>query len=206
MVGVTVGIVTCQHCGSETPLETVDENGDTCPDCGADIDPDAPVTIPTELAEGNWDKIRGDDYEPIGGVDFAADEISEPERDVESITETLTAAEAGDVLAMTIGIAEAYSETALYVLSHERDTNGFDHRLNIVEKPRDDGWTRLYITTLGHSEFDPWEVVSAPYHLERKTVDTRDFASNGWVVDARETDGDVERAKRNPERETGDRP
>ena len=143
------------------------------------------------------------DYEPINGVDFDRDEISDPDRDVWAITETLSAVEQGDVLAIDIGSAEAHAEAVLYVLSHEHDTEGFDHRINLIEKPRDDGWTRLYITAIGDPEFDPWSVVSAPYHLERKTADMRDFASNGWVVSARETGKDPGTVPTNPDRNGG---
>ncbi|QCW03599.1 hypothetical protein [Natrinema pallidum] len=201
---MTVAIVECQSCGAHSSLEEIDANGDTCLECGAAIDPDAPVTVPTSLAEGNWDKIHGDDYEPINGVDFDHDKISEPDRDIEAITETLSTVEQGDIVAIDIGAAEAHAETSLYVLQHEHDVAGFDHRINLVEKPREDSWTRLYITALGGPEFDPWGVVSAPYHLDRKTADMRDFASNGWVVSARETGDEPGTVPTNPDRNGDD--
>ncbi|QCC60789.1 hypothetical protein NP511_02275 [Natrinema thermotolerans] len=201
---MTVGIVDCQHCGAATPLEDIVSNGDACPKCGTAINPDAPVTVPTELVEGNWDKVHGNDYEPIDGVDFGRDEISEPDRDVEAITETLSTVGPGDVVAIDIGAAEAHAEAPLYVLRHERDVAGFAHRINLVEKPREDSWTRLYITALGDPDLDPWEVVSAPYNLANNTADMRDFASNGWVVSAREAGNEPGTVPTNPDRNGGD--
>lgn len=179
---MTVGLVTCQQCGSETPLETIDENDDTCPSCGTEIDPDAPVTIPTDLAVENWEKVI--DRNPIGGVNYDADEVSEPERDVGSVTDALADASEGEAYRLEIGVAGDVVEAPLYLLSREHDVAGFEHRLNFVEEPRDDGWTRLYITGTGNEKLDPWEVVSAPYDLERNTADMRDFAANGWIVSA----------------------
>jgi|GEM_PF-1165406 hypothetical protein len=50
---MTVGIVECQHCGATADLEEISDNEDVCLECGTEIDPDAPVTLPTALAEGN---------------------------------------------------------------------------------------------------------------------------------------------------------
>jgi len=63
------GVVTCTSCGTESPLSTVLKSG-KCPDCDEAIDPDAPARIRRELVDdAGWDKLHGDDYEPIGGVD-----------------------------------------------------------------------------------------------------------------------------------------
>jgi len=124
-----------------------------------------------------------DDYEPEGGVDFGADEVTEPERDIDALTETLTDVETSDTLIVTAGPAEGLARDTWVVIGHERDVADFDHRINMVRPPRDDGWTRLYITGIGPADLDPWEVVSAPYHVPSKTSNMEDFAANGWIAD-----------------------
>lgn len=186
-------VVTCTNCGDETRLDQLDA-GKACPGCGQPIDPDAPTKIPTEMVKGDWDKLHGEDYEPAAGYSYTQDEVSEPERDVEAVTEVLIAAEPKDVLTVTIG-ADIFEQTVdLFVLSHERDKGPFDHRVSLVPKPREDGWTRLYTTVIGDHDTDPWEVVSAPYDLGGdRTLDMRDFAANGWIIDAEPTDGEADR-------------
>ena len=199
------GVVTCTSCGTESPLSTVLKSG-KCPDCGEAIDPDAPARIRRELVDdAGWDKLHGDDYEPIGGVDFAQNEVSEPDRDVAAITETLVDVDRGDKVTTTIGAAEAHAEAVLLVVTHERDIAGFDHRINLIEKPRDDGWTRMYTTGIGYEDLGPWEVVSAPYEVGTGTADMRDFASNGWLIDVEVTDEDLSPVPRNPDRDVDDR-
>jgi len=199
------GYVTCTHCGSESPLSPVLRTGE-CPNCGRAIDPDAPARIRREVVDDvGWDKVHGDDYEPIGGGDFAQDEISEPERDVDAITDTLVDVERGDKVATTIGAAEAHSEAVLLVVTHQQDVAGFDHRINLSEKPRDDGWTRMYTTGIGYDDLEPWEVVSAPYEVGTGTADMRDFAANGWLIDVEVTDEDLSPVDRNPKRDVDDR-
>lgn len=185
-------LVACTTCGTETRLSDL-LGGDTCPDCRTEIPPDAPTKVPTDIVDDvGWDKVRDKDDAPIYGVDFQQDEVTEPDRDVEAITDVLTDVEPGDRLKFTIGPAEGPVTATMAVLTHEEDVEGFDHRLNLVMQPREDGWTRIYITTIGKSGFDPWEVASAPYLLNGdKTLDMRDFAANGWVVDAEPTEDDL---------------
>lgn len=203
--GVPKGVVTCTNCGTDSPLSEVLETG-RCPSCDEKIDPDAPARIRSDLVDdAGWDKLHGEDYEPIGGTDFGADEVSEPDRDVGSITETLVDVERGDKIEVTIGAAEANSDAVLLIVSHERDVAGFDHRINFIEKPREDGWTRMYITAIGDDKFDPWEVVSAPYEVGTGTADMRDFAANGWLIDVEVTDAELTPVPRNPDRDVDDR-
>lgn len=187
----TDAIVTCPSCGDETPIEDIPAD-DTCPNCNQAIPEDAPTKIRREAVDGNWDKIVDDDHSPIGGTDYDQDEISKPERDIETITNRLTAVTEGDVLGVTIGAQEEQSTVKVYVIGHERDAAGFTHRVSFVPKPQNDGWTRLYVTGIGKADLDPWKVVSAPYDLGGdQTADMRDFAGNGWLIDietARESD------------------
>jgi len=199
------GYVTCTHCGSESPLSPVLRTGE-CPNCGEAIDPDAPARIRRELVDdAGWDKLHGEGYEPIGGVDFRQDEISKPDRDVAAITKTLVDVDRGDKVATTIGAAEAHSDAVLLVVTHERDVAGFDHQINLIEKPRDDGWTRMYTTGTGYEDLGPWEIVSAPYEVRTGTADMRDFASNGWLIDVEVTDEGLSPVARNPDRDVDDR-
>ena len=183
-------VVTCTNCGDKTALSILgDEN--RCPGCGERIDPDAPTKMRREVVDGNWDKVI--DNEPIGGVDFCQDEISEPARDLDEITEVLTDAEKGDRLALDIGMKEASAENVLLVVSvktGDRDDD-FEHHVSLITKPREDGWTRMYMTGYGGSELGEWEVVSVPYYVPDGTADVRDFAGNGWIIDAEPTDEPV---------------
>lgn len=187
-------IVTCTNCGAETPLSAL-SGGDICPECGEQIDPDAPTKIRREVVDRKgWGKLHGDDYEPMGGYHFSKDHISKPDRDLDAITSTLTSAESGDVLEVTIGGEEYHATVNLLVVGSDRDMGGFAYRINLVPKPRNDGWTRVYITGFGNADLDPWEVVSAPYDLGGdRTLDMRDFAANGWMIKAETTDGDPDR-------------
>lgn len=198
-----VGYVSCPECGYQTGLEQATKTG-VCAGCGREFTGEERSTIPSELAEGHWDEIHGEDYEPANGVDFAADEISKPERDIEAITDVLVDVETNDRIHATIGAAEAASDATFVVLTHERDVAGFDHRINFTPKPRPDGWTRLYQTGIGPEDLDPWEVVSMPYHVGRETADMRDFAANGWMIDCELTDDDLTRVDQNPDRDDVD--
>jgi hypothetical protein len=193
------GYVTCPDCGTRTGLELAHETG-ICAGCEKEFDGDEPAVIPSEMAVGQWDDVHGDDYEPANGVDFAADEVSEPDRDIEAIGEVLVDVETNDRIRATIGAAEAATDATFVVLTHERDVAGFDHRISFITKPRDDGWTRLYQTGIGPDDLDPWEVVSMPCHVDDGIADMRDFAANGWMVDCDLTDGDLTRVDQNPER------
>ena len=203
MTAGEVGYVTCPDCGTRTGLERATETG-ICAGCEREFTGDEPSVVPSALADGHWDDILGDNYEPANDVDFAADEVSEPDRDVEAITEVLVDVETNDRIHATIGAAEARSDATFVVLSHERDVAGFEHRINFLSKPRDDGWTRLYQTGIGPDDLDPWEVVSMPYHVGERTADMRDFAANGWMVDCELTDGGLTPVDQNPERDDVD--
>lgn len=171
------------------------DGGDTCPHCQTKIDPDAPTKIRREVVDRKgWDKVHGDDYEPMGGYHFSQDDISKPDRDLDAITSTLTSAESGDMLEVTIGGAEYHTTVSLLVVGFDRDMAGFDYRINLAPKARSDGWTRLYITGIGNGDMDPWKVVSAPYDIGGdRTLDMRDYAENGWIIDATPTDSEVDR-------------
>lgn len=197
------GCVICPECDTRTGLERAIETG-VCAGCSREFTGEEPSTIPSELAEGHWDELHGEDYEPANGVDFAADEISKPERDIEAITDVLVDVETNDRIHAMIGAAEAASDATFVVLTHERDVAGFDHRINFIPKPRPDGWTRLYQTGVGPEDLDPWEVVSMPYHVGRETADMRDLAANGWMIDCELTDDDLTRVDQNPDRDDVD--
>lgn len=189
-------LVTCPHCETETRLSDLD--GDTCPGCNRTIPDDAPTKVPTDVVDGRWHLVL--DGEPMGGTDYSADEIAEPERHVAEITATLISAEEGDHVRVTIGVAGDTTTTTLYVANHERNVAGFEHRLSLCPRPREDGWTRLYMTGIGSDGLDPWEVVSAPYDLGGDgTLDARDYAANGWVVAATTVDEPVDRVDRGGE-------
>lgn len=122
-------------------------------------------------------------HEPT--VDFTQDEVSEPDRDIDAITEVLTEVEKSDVVRVEAGPAEGLVAVNLVVFDAQRDVAGFDYRVNLVEPPRDDGWTRMYSTGLGNDGLDPWELVSWPYHVPSQTADMRDFVANGWIASAK---------------------
>jgi len=179
-------IVVCPTCSSETPMADL-RDGDVCPECRQEIPDDAGAKVPTDMVDGNWDMALPD--EPMGGYHFEADEVTEPERDVAAITEVLSTVEQGDVVEVTIGAVEFEVTANLYVVTHERDAVGFDHRISMCPAPREDGWTRLYTTGTGASDLDAWEVVSSPYDLDGDgTLDVRDFAAHGWLLNAEVTD------------------
>lgn len=115
-----------------------------------------------------------------------ADAPDEPERDIESITETFDEGEEGDELKVGIGIAldgELKGGT-MYptVVRVERDVAGFEMRVTMIHDVGDDGWGRRYITGTGAPDLGDWEIVSQPFHAPTGTADLRDMASHGWVV------------------------
>lgn len=142
--------------------------------------------MPREMFEDLAQDGLPDDFEPEGGVDFDADEATEPERDLEALTETLTNVDQGDIVRVVAGPAEAPREDTWKVLLTEENAAGFENRVTFVMKPQDDGWTRMYIAARGDAkdDFDDWELVSAPYHLPSKTANMADFAGNGWLIEA----------------------
>ena len=146
------------------------------------------AVLPREAVDGQWDEVIPD--EPAGGVDFRGDEVSEPPRDVDEVTEVLAGVEQGDRVRLTIGVEDAYFVAVLLVVSREGGER-FDHKVTFIERPQDDGWTRMYMTGVGNEDLDAWEVVSFPYRLSDGTADVRDLAGNGWIVDAEVTDDDV---------------
>lgn len=185
-------LAVCSNCGTETPMSDLDA-GDVCPECKTAIPDDAAAKVPTDIADGHLDKVIDD--EPMGGYQFEADEITKPERDVEGISATLAAVEQGDVVEVTLGAVEFQETVNLYVVTHEEDVAGFEHRVSMCPRPREDGWTRLYTTGIGTDpELDSWEVVSAPYDLDGDgTLDMRDYAAHGWVIGAEPTDESPDR-------------
>ena len=186
-------LVVCPNCETETPMSDL-AAGERCPECKTGIPDDAAAKVPSDIFDDDWNKVV--DTEPMGGYHFQADEVSEPDRDIESVTETLTSVEQGDHVKLTLGAVEFEVTVTLYVVAHEREKAGFDHRISVCPRPRDDGWTRMYLTGIGapEPELDPWEIVSAPYDLEGDgTLDMRDYAAHGWVIDAEPTDESVDR-------------
>jgi len=140
------------------------------------------------------------DHKPLNEVDFTADEVSKPQRDIKAITETLIEAETNDRINATIGVAEADNNATFVILSHEQDVADFDHRISFIPKPRKDGWTRLYMTGIGNSDLDQWEVVSMPYNINNKVSDMRDFAGNGWMIACEFTDENLTHVDQKPEK------
>lgn len=118
------------------------------------------------------------------------EDIEEPDRDIDAVTQSLVAVKAGDRVKIGIGVDLGAGLTGGTirgnVLSVELDIEGFDRRVSILNEIDDDGWGRLYITGLGHDKFDDWEIVSAPYHVLTGTANVSDMASHGWVVAAEE--------------------
>jgi hypothetical protein len=109
-----------------------------------------------------------------------------PERDIDGLTETFETVESGDTLKLGIAVELDGDLTGgtMYpeVKSVERDVAEFDLRVNMLHEVGDDGWGRMYMTGIGSSDLDAWEVVSNPYHVPTKTADVRDMAAHGWVV------------------------
>lgn len=116
------------------------------------------------------------------------DEVAEPDRDVEGITDALGSVQAGDRVQVGIGVdrGDGLEGGTIRgnVLGVDLDSGGFDRRVNILNEVGDDGWGRLYITGCGHAERDEWEIVSVPYNVEMGIADTTDLAAHGWVVGA----------------------
>ena len=113
------------------------------------------------------------------------DGINEPERDLESVTETLNEVEKCDKV--KIGMAIDHPEigytggtSIMKCISTELDVAGFDRRVSLLH--HDGDRFRLYMTGVGNEGLDPWEIVSTPYEPEIGLADMRDLASHGWVV------------------------
>lgn len=191
-MSTSAGSVECPSCKNDVPIEAVPQS-DKCPECGNTIPDGAPTKIRMDVVENRLGELFGGDYSPAGGTDHSQEEISKPDRNIGALSDVLTDTEKGDVIEATIGVSEDQTTAKFYVISHEQDVSrtDVDHRVSFVEKPRDDGWTRLYITIITESEentdaeVDPWEVASVPYDIGGdKTMDARDFASNGWMIGA----------------------
>ena len=191
-MSTSAGFVECPSCESKVPIEAVPPS-DKCPECNNTIPDGTPTKIRMDVVEDRLGKLFGDDYSPAGGTDYSQEEISKPDRDIEALSDVLTDTEEGDVIEATIGASEDRTTAKFYVISHEQDVTGtdVDHRVSFVEQPRDDGWTRLYITIITENgehadgEVDPWEVASVPYDIGGdRTMDARDYASNGWMIEA----------------------
>jgi len=132
-----------------------------------------------------------DDFDGAAGMtareNMDRDAVSPPERDVDAVTDTLTAASEGDRVKIGMAVVVDGEDTGgtsvMNVHGVEADPPGFDRRINLLHH---DGITnRLYITGVGNDGLDPWEIVSAPYDPMTKTLDSRDMAFHGWVVGAK---------------------
>lgn len=192
----SAGSVICPSCDESTPIEEVPNK--TCPHCGAKIPDDADTILRMDHVDQDrlGAYLSDPDNSPSGGVDYSADEISRPERDVGALNEALFEAEKGDVLHASIGIAQDETTANFYVISHERDVDGYAHRIGFIERPREDGMTRLYRTVLedesdtdedatDDGDLDPWQVNSLPYEVETKTIFIEDYAGAGWMITAK---------------------
>lgn len=134
--------------------------------------------------EGDAHPLAMNDRETSGSLD----DIDKPDRDVDAITDTLGSVQAGDRVKIGIGVDLGDGVTGgtirANVVNVEMDGGGFDRRVSILNEVDGDGWGRLYLTSIGHPEGDPWEIASSPYHVPTSTADMSDFAAHGWVVGA----------------------
>lgn len=119
------------------------------------------------------------------------DGISEPDRDIESVTETLESVEKGDIVKVgmaidhpDVGFTGGTSE--MKALGVETNVTGFDRRVSLLH--HDGDVFRLYMTGIGHDDMDDWEIVSTPYDPEIGLADMTDLAAHGWVVGAEVVD------------------
>ena len=120
-----------------------------------------------------------------------SDGIEEPARDLESVTETLSNLEEGDLVKIGMAIhhptaGRTGGTSVMKCISVETDTAGFDRRVSLLH--HDGDVFRLYMTGCGHDELDPWEIMSSPYDPEIGLADLTDLAVHGWVVGAEVVD------------------
>lgn len=134
-----------------------------------------------------------------GGVGMSSresipnDNVTDPDRDTEAISDTLLAVDQHDLV--KIGIAIEHPATGrtggtsvMKVLSVEQDVGGFDHRINLLH--HDGDVFRIYITGISAPDHDAWEIVSMPYDPGIGLADATDLAFHGWIVGAEIQDGD----------------
>lgn len=140
----------------------------------------------------------GDGHDPFDGARGMSQResiptvgISEPDRDISSVTDTLESVEEGDWV--KLGMAINHPEdgftggtSVMEVHAVETDVARFDRRVSFIH--HDGEVHRLYMTGIGNDELDPWEILSCPYVPEIGLVDMSDFAAHGWVVGAKVVD------------------
>lgn len=115
------------------------------------------------------------------------DGVTEPERELESVTETLESVKSGD--RVKVGIAIDHPEDGRTGGTSEMkcirvETNGhdFDRRVSLLH--HDGDVFRIYMTGTGKDGMDPWEIVSCPYDPKIGLADMTDLAFHGWIVEA----------------------
>lgn len=138
----------------------------------------------------NTELVRVSDEIPDGAAGMTArenlprDAVSEPERDVDAVGETLMDASEGQQIKLGISAridGEDVGGTSVMVIHGvEADPPNFDRRVNLLHY--DGIANRLWITGTGNDKLDPWEIVSAPYDPVRGILDSTDLAFHGWVV------------------------
>lgn len=114
-------------------------------------------------------------------------DVTEPSRDVEAVTETLTAVGKGDIVKVGMAInhpskGRTGGTSKMKVMATETDVADFDHRVSLLH--HDGDVVRLYMTGIGNDGLDAWEIVSCPYDHVTGMADMTDFAFHGWVVGA----------------------
>lgn len=118
------------------------------------------------------------------------DAVSAPERDVESVTETLMDVREGEQIKLGIAVSIDGERTGgtsvMEVFGVEHNPPNFDRRVNLIH--HDGIANRLWITGIGNDGLDAWEMVSAPYDPVRQILDSTDMAFHGWVVGAEVVD------------------
>lgn len=135
-----------------------------------------------------------EDFDGAAGMtareNLPRDAVAEPERDVDAVSETLTAVDEGqDVrlgIAARIDGEDTGGTSVMTVYGVEPDPPNFERRVNFIH--HDGIANRLWITGIGNDDLDAWEIVSAPFIPERGVLDSRDLAFHGWVVDAEVVD------------------
>lgn len=135
-----------------------------------------------ESSSGGFDGATG----MTARENMPRDAVARPERDTESITETLMSVSEGQDVKLGIAVRVDGEDTGgtsvMQVNGVETNPPNFDRRINLIH--HDGIANRLWITGFGNDGLDAWEIVSAPYDPVRKVLDSTDMAFHGWIVGA----------------------
>jgi hypothetical protein len=136
------------------------------------------------------------------------EEVSVPERDLESITSTFEEAQEGDSVALTVGYDETIQDIELIVDEIHRDggrlNEEWDTEIALISKvvtpeeaaPSNDNYLQVFVTGVPQQDdLPPWFVYS--YRIKKSTGEEVAFVdpdtgaeypscfAHGWVVDVK---------------------